>query len=454
MVVVVGACSGDPEVESDTSAPTVTTSIGTTTATPVAGTSLPEPDQGQPTTPTTEPFPNREVRDYLEDMQAVAVRVGELVVDMRAANNDWDNKSVTGVTYAQTVERLAVVEDQAVAVRDDVGVIIPPPDRGLPVEHQTAWVAAGQMADAAVDALVGLRSPDTGERRRAAVAEFLVAYERFSGAFSRIVQIIGMGAEVSLPTTGTTVAAPTTTTEAETTTTTEAETTATTEGETTATTEGETTATTEGETTSTTEAETTTTTEGETTTTTEVEPDGQSSVPPAPDIAYSVLQKGGSSVPGAVRIWLDVQVEAGATKSELAQVGKRLGFEYRLSDEYQALTIYFVHFPDALELFPDASATLGTWTDAPYGDWNKAGDVERGDYSEHQTDDRTVEKDWGLLPTDAQVSLYRKYLEYRDAYPAPLPPDDEVIAQAAVELEVDEDDIRGAIAAWEAWTAG
>ena len=439
MVVVVASCSGDPEVEPDTSAPTVTTSTGTTTATPVAGTSLPEPDQGQPTTPTTEPFPNREVRDYLEDMQAIAVRVGELVVDMRAANNDWDNKSVTGVTYAQTVERLAVVEDEAVAVRDDVGVIIPPPDRGLPVEHQTAWVAAGQMADAAVDALVGLRSPDTGERRRAAVAEFLVAYERFSGAFSRIVQIIGMGAEVSLPTTGTTVAAPTTTTEAETTTTTEAETTATTEGETTTTTEAETTATTE--------AETTTTTEAETTTTTEAEPDGQNRVPPAPDIDYSVLEEGGSSVPGAVRIWLTVRVEAGATKSELAQVGKRLGFEYRLSDEYQALAIYFVHFPDGID-------TLGTWIDAPYGDWNRAGEVDRGDYSEHQTDDRTFEKDWGLLPTDAQMSLYRKYLEYRDSQPAPLLPDDDVIALAAVELEVDEDDIRGAIAAWEAWTAG
>ncbi len=84
------------------------------------------------------------------------------------------------------------------------------------------------MADAAVDVLAGLRSPDTGVRRCAAPAEFLAAYERFVGAFDRIVEIIGVGAGVSLPTTGTTVAQPTTTTEAETTTTTEGETTTTT----------------------------------------------------------------------------------------------------------------------------------------------------------------------------------------------------------------------------------
>ena len=258
LVAAITSCGDDPE-----------------TATPVVGTSLPEPGPEPPTTPTTEPFPSREVLNYLEDMQGIAVRVGELVVDMRAANNDWDNRSETGASYRDTETRLEDIERRALALRDDIGLIEPPPDRGLPVEHQTASLALGQMADAAVDALAGHRSPDTVHRRRPALTEFLAAYERFGGAFDRIVQIIGVGAGVSLPTTGTTVAQPTTTTEAETTTTTESETTTTTERETTDTTEGETTTTTERETTDTTEREMTTTTEI-----------GQNTVPPTPDVGY------------------------------------------------------------------------------------------------------------------------------------------------------------------------
>ena len=427
-MVTITACGDEPEAEPDTSAATIATTAPTTTSPGVVGTSLPTPEPEQPTTPTTEPFPDREVLNYLEDMQGVAVRVGELVLDMRAANNDWDNRSETGVTYGETEARLEEIERRALALRDDIGLVEPPPDRGLPVEHQTAWVALGQMADAATDALAGLRSPDTGERRRAALAEFLVAYERFAGAFDRIVQIIGVGEVVTLPTTGTTVAT-TTTTEADTTTTTERATTTTTEGETTTTTEGE----------------TTTTTEGETTTTTEGETSGQSSVPPAPDVGYQVVEEGGSTVPGAVRLWLTVRVEAGATKSELGQIGERLGFEYRLSDEYQALAIYFVHFPEGID-------TLGTWIHAPYGDWTRAGEVDRGDYSEHSVDDRTIEKDWSLLPEDTQMDLYRRYLAYRDEQAGSVP-DDELIQQAAAEFGVDEEDIEAAIAAWEAWIA-
>ena len=258
LVIAIMSCGDDPEPETDTSAAKVTPAAPATTVAPVVGTSLPEPEPEPPTTPTTEPFPSRDVLNYLEDLQGIAVRVGELVVDMRAANNDWDNRSETGVTYRDTETRLEDIERRALALRDDIGLIEPPPDRGLPVEHQTAWLALGQMADAAVDALAGFRSPDTVHRERPALTEFLTAYERFVGAFDRTVEIIGVGAGVSLPTTGTTVAQPTTTTEAETTTTTESETTTTTERETTDTTEGE-------------------------TTTTEI---GQNTVPPTPDVGY------------------------------------------------------------------------------------------------------------------------------------------------------------------------
>ena len=439
VVVAVTSCGAAPVTESDTSAATVTTSAGPTTSAAVVGTPAPAPEPEQPTVPTTEPFPSRDVLDYLEDKQGIAVRVGELVLDMRSANNDWDNRRETGVTYEETEARLEDVEGRTLALRGDIGLVAPPPDRGLPVEHQTAWVALGQMADAATDALAGLRSPDTGERRRAALAEFLVAYERFAGAFDRIVQIIGVGAGVSLPETGAT-------TEADTTITTQAEATTTTEADTTTTTQADTTTTTEVETTTTTEADTTTTTEADTTTTTEADTGGQSPVPPRPGLEYERLgDVRGSSDAEPVRIWLTVRVEAGATKSELAQVGKRLGYELRLSHEYQALTIYFVHFPEGID-------TLGAWVDAPYGDWDRAGEVDRGDYSEHQVSDHTIEKDWSLLPTDAEMGLYRKYVEYKGTIEASLT-DEEAIPLAADELDVDEDDIRGAITAWNTWRA-
>ena len=421
MVVLVASCSDDAEeVPGETSsASTTRTTVATTTAV-----SVPTTTEPTTTTSTTVAFPSREVLDYLEEVRAVTVGLGELVTDMRAANNDWDNRSETGVSYADTEIALEDVEERSQDLREAIGVIEPPSDRGLPVEHRTAWVAVGQMADAAGEALAGLRSPDTGERRRSALAEFLVAFERFNGAVDRIVEIIGVGAGISAPTTTSTTAAPTTTstTEAATTTSTTAA----------------------PATTSTTAAPTTTsTTEASATT-------SSTTVPPAPDIGYSVIAEGDSSSPDAKRVWLTVQVEAGITKSQLARVGARLAAEFRLSREYQALLIYFVHFPEGID-------TLGTWIDAPFRDWNRAAEVEKGDYSQHQTDDRTVEKDWSQLPTEAQMNLYRAYTDYRSTQEDPeglVPPDDEFIPLAAEELGVTADQIEDAIEAWEAWIAG
>ena len=443
MVVLFVSCSNsEGEVTEETAATS-------TTESPVP-TTTPEPEATPPTTDpvgttsTTEPFPAREVLDYFEDMQGLTVRVGELVVDMRAANNDWDNRSETGVSYGDTEAAMDDVAERALDLRDDISLIEPPPDRGLPVEHQTAWVALGQMADAAADALAGLRSPDTGDRRRGALAEFLVAFERFNGAFDRIVEIIGVGAGISAPSTTAVTTATTSTRAATTTTSTTAP------AATTSTTEAPaTTSTTEAATTSTTEAATTSTTEAATTSTTEAPPTTDpTTLPPKPDVGYSVIEDGDSSYQGAARTWLVVQVDAGATKAELAQIGNRLAYENRVAKEYQALLIYFVRFPQGVD-------TLGTWIDAPFGDWNRAAEVEADDYSQHQVDDRTVEKDWSLLPTDAQVDLYRRYMEYRDnrADTGELLPDDELIPLAAEELQVTIPDINDAIEAWEAWVA-
>lgn len=411
-VVALVACSDDPEeVPPETTAPDTTTAVmldTTTTAAPQVDTTAPT------TTPTTIPdeeFPGPTVLAYLQEVRNIAVATGQVAEDMRAANNDWDNRSVTGVSFGETEAALVEIRDQARQLRDAIGLVDPPTEFGLPVEHETAWSASGKMADAAVEALAGLRSPDTGERRRAALSEFIVSFERFSGAIGRIVDIIDVGAGIDLPTiTVATTAATTTTTTAATTTTTASGTT------------------------TTTAAATTTTAEATTTTT----------LPAVVD--HAILASGGDDT-DPIQLWFTVSVEAGTTKDQLARLGTRLATEYRLSREYQALVVHFVHFPEGV-------ATLGRWTDAPHGDWERAGEATKGDYSTHQIVDETVEKDWSLLPTDEQMDVFRRYNNYRTGYQLEnevSPPDAELIPLAAAALGLEEAVIQDAIDAWSAW---
>ncbi|MXY78033.1 MAG: hypothetical protein F4Y40_13340 [Acidimicrobiia bacterium] len=409
-VLALVACSDDPEeVPPETTAPDTTTAVILDTTTTAAA---PQVDTTAPTTTTTVPdeeFPGPTVLAYLEEIRNIAVATGQVALDMRAANNDWDNRSVTGVRYPDTEAALVAVRDRTRQLRDAIGLVEPPNEFGLPVEHQTAWEALGEMADAAVEALAGLRSPDTGERRRAALSDFIVAFERFNGAVSRIVDIIDVGGAIDLPTitVATTVATTTTTTAATTATTSAAPTTT-------------------GATTTTVAATTTTT---------------LSAV-----VEHSIVDSGGDSS-DPVQLWMTVSVEVGTTKKQLAELGARLATEYRLSRDYQALIIHFVRFPEGI-------ATLGRWTDAPHGDWERAGEATKGDYSTHQIVDETIEKDWSLLPTDEQMDVFRKYNDYRTAYQIESgvsPPDSELIPLAAVALGLEEAAIEEAIDAWSAW---
>lgn len=417
LVVALAACSGDPEeTPPETTAATETTAavVEMTTTSAVSETPVDTTTATTTTSVAEEEFPGPTVLAYLEEIRDIAVATGQVALEMRAANNDWDNRSVTGVSFPETEARLVAVRDETRRLRDATGLAEPPTGFGLPVEHQTAWVASGAMADSAVEALAGLRSPDTGERRRAALSDFVVAFERFNGAIDRIVDIIGVGAGIDLPTITVATTAPTTSTTAATTTTASA-------------------------TTTTAAADTTTTTDAASTTT----------LPAAADIEYTIIPDASGESADPVRVWLTVTVEAGSTKDQLARLGARLATEYRLSREYQALEIRFARFPEG-------NATLGTWTDAPYGEWGRAGDVTQGDYSNHQIVDRTVEKDWSLLPTDAQMDVYRRYGNYQVTYQLDnevLPPDEELIPLAADALGLAADVIRDAISAWSAWVA-
>ncbi len=428
LVLLVSACSGDPDADEPGAESEQTTSSSATTNSIIPTTTevviLEEIPTETPPTTMADQFPGPDVLTYFQDMQNLSVRIGELVLDMRAVNNDWDNRVKT---YRETEASMVDIERRSRSLRDDIALIEPPSARGLPVEHQTAWVAVGQMTDEAIEALAGLRSTDTGEQRQAALTRFLVAYDRYDAAFGRIVEIIGVATDVSLPSVATTstvtTAATTTTAAPATTTSTSAATT----------------------TTTTTEAPATTTTAATTTSTTEASV--VDTVPPAPDIGYRVIAQEDVPAKGAVRTWLTVQVDEGAARSDLHQIGTRLAFEYRLAHQYQALLIYFVHFPEGVD-------TLGAWVDAPFGDWSRADEAVSGDYSQHQVSDQTVEKDWTLLPTDAQVGLYRQYREYKadlaDTVDT-VPPDELLIPLVAAEFGVTSEELLEAVRAWEMW---
>ena len=271
------------------------------------------------------------------------------------------------------------------------------------------------MADAATEALAGLRSPDTGERRRAGLNDFIIAFERFNGAVNRVVDIIGEGALIDLPV----ITVPTT--EATTTTTTTPQTT--------------TTATT-----------TTTTPEAETTTTTTTTPE----IPPTDTTTSGLItRQGEKNLDDEGRISQTIWVKAHTTKDELSKLAQQLADEYRLVDQYKALRIYFAHFHFAED-------TLGWWEDAPHGDRNRAGEVEIGDYSLHQVVDETVEKNWSHLPTSEHVERYRKLREFWEGYnkennPKLTDPVDSISLAAADLEDYTEADLREANAAWNAW---
>ena len=436
------ACSGDPAEtppdETSTSAVVTVEVVPPTSST--SSTAVTTPTDTVP--PDTTAAPDRAVMAYYEQISAVNLEITDLAADIRSANNDWDNRSVTGVSYQDTEAAMSRLVSRAERLRDDVGFIDPPADLGLPVEHRAAWSAAGQMADAARAVLAGLRSSDTGERRRAATAEFMTAFERFNRAIGRVVEIIGLGSGVT-PTTVPTTTEPTTTT-----TTTAPTTTTTTEATTTTTTEATTTTTTEATTTTTTEAATTTTTTEAATTTTTTEA-ATGTVPPPAGVGHRVLNETDASTAGARRVWLTVSVDAGATREQLARLGRRLAAEYRLSRDYQALLIHFVHYPEE-----PPPPTLGTWVDAPFGNWDRASEASVGDYSSHRAADGTIEKDWSGLPTRAQVDLHHAFVRYRAGLIDPeggVPPDDQILELAAQYLNSTPQEIREARQAWEAW---
>lgn len=165
---------------------------------------------------------------------------------------------------------------------------------------------------------------------------------------------------------------------------------------------------------------------------------------------YKVLATEDVSFPGAMRLSLRVVVDEGTTREQLRVIAKRIVADQQEKGAFQALLIFFYHYP---ELTQDIAA-LGAWEYAPYGDWGRADEVELGDYTKHEPNDRTKEKDWSLLPSRDEIDVYVAYIEMftkMDTDPLSSPADDDIYPAVATELAIPVNEVDAALDAIADW---
>ena len=178
---------GPPEV--DDTQPVSTTSA-TTTSTTAPGDAESVEEVGEPETTTTTLLPP-EIEVYLENLADDKRALAEVVAELNSFNNEWEDDQIS---YQEAEDGFVSASEQALAFSNSVELHRPPDGiPGLADAHQKILDLATAVAAAADDALSGLRAPDTGELRRAAMVEFRAAAESFNQQVDQITEITLQG---------------------------------------------------------------------------------------------------------------------------------------------------------------------------------------------------------------------------------------------------------------------
>ncbi|HEY5579484.1 MAG TPA: hypothetical protein VIL12_07355 [Acidimicrobiia bacterium] len=159
----------------------------TTTTTTVSTASTTVPDASSSTAPgttVTSSAPAEGADAYIEEVTTRQTEADTLAVDLTKANEDWENRATTGVGFTETEQAFTEVLEAAQAFAGSVRSMAGPPagSTEAATQHANLVAAAGEMEAAAVAALDGLRAPDDGSLRRAAVDDFLAAVDQFVAA--------------------------------------------------------------------------------------------------------------------------------------------------------------------------------------------------------------------------------------------------------------------------------
>ena len=140
---------------------------------------------GGDTTTTTPVILDEATQAYIDSLASYQTRMTEMQTQLAAANSGWDANPRT-VTFDQAEDAFVTVAEGASALAAELAAIAPPP--ALTEAHNAIAAAAQEAAEAANNALAGLRapSPDTGEARRTAVAAFDAAVAAFAQAIASV----------------------------------------------------------------------------------------------------------------------------------------------------------------------------------------------------------------------------------------------------------------------------
>lgn len=156
----------------------------TTTAADVGGpTTTTEPDGSGTTTVPNTTIPAA-AEGYITSVLEMQSEADAITAQLIRANDDWENRATSGVSYDETELAFVAVQDASTAFAGAVATMQGPP-LGFPdaaEEHSNMVTESGNMATSAAEALAGLRSTDSGELRRAAVDDFLVFSDAFQAA--------------------------------------------------------------------------------------------------------------------------------------------------------------------------------------------------------------------------------------------------------------------------------
>ena len=143
---------------------------------------------GQPTTTTFPDSPvttvdgggeelDPETQAYLDELDVINAALQLLTTEMVTVNDGFD-ADPREIEYEDAEPRLEVVVEDTTDLSDQVTNMDIP--AGLEVNHDVLKTAVQLASLAAGDALDGLRSSDTGERRQVAVEAYVQATEDFN----------------------------------------------------------------------------------------------------------------------------------------------------------------------------------------------------------------------------------------------------------------------------------
>ena len=143
---------------------------------------------GQPTTTTVPDSPvttvdggggelDPETQAYLDELDVINAALQLLTTEMVTVNDGFD-ADPRHIEFEDAEPRLEVVVEDTTDLSDQVTNMDVP--AGLEVNHDVLKTAVQFASLAAGDALDGLRSSDTGERRQVAVEAYVQATEDFN----------------------------------------------------------------------------------------------------------------------------------------------------------------------------------------------------------------------------------------------------------------------------------